>query len=185
MLPEGKRKTRQMILGRRNALTPEEIAKRSRSVQDSVLRSKFFQSAKSLGAYFAFGSEVRTDVIIGKAKELGKQVALPTVEGDKIAFYEMSAAKYLVKGRFGIMEPLPYGKITGLDLIIVPGIAYDRTGYRLGYGKGYYDRFLLEHRTFSVGLAYSFQVVERLPHGRQDMRVDAVATEGRLITPVA
>ncbi len=170
-----------MMLARRNALGPEEIAKRSRSVQDSVLKSSFFNSAKSIGAYFAFGSEVRTDFILGEGKKLGKQVALPSIEGDKIVFYEMSSAKYLVKGRFGIMEPLPYGKITELDLLIVPGIAFDRAGYRLGYGKGYYDRFLLEHQTFSVGLAYSFQLVEKLPRGRQDMRMDAVATEGRVI----
>lgn len=170
-----------MMLGRRNALGPEEITRRSRSVQDSVLKSSFFNSAKGIGAYFAFGSEVRTDLILGEAKKLGKLVALPSIEGDKIVFYEMSAAKYLVKGRFGIMEPLPYGKVTELDLIIVPGIAFDSTGYRLGYGKGYYDRFLLEHQTFSVGLAYSFQLVERLPHGRQDMKLDVVATEGRVI----
>ncbi len=171
-----------MMLGKRNALGPEEITRRSRSVQETALKSSFFNSAKSMGAYFAFGSEVRTDLILGEAKKLGKQVALPSIEGDKIVFYEMSAAKYLVKGRFGIMEPLPYGKITELDLIIVPGIAFDSTGYRLGYGKGYYDRFLLEHQTFSVGLAYSFQLVERLPHGRQDMKLDAVATEGHVIT---
>jgi 5-formyltetrahydrofolate cyclo-ligase len=169
------------MLEKRNRLDDSEIVLRSKVVQEIVTKSKEFKSAKVVGAYFAFGSEVKTDLIIEKAKMQGKKVALPSVEGDSISFYEMSSGKYLVKGRFGIMEPMPYGPIDRIDLIVVPGVAFDKNGYRLGYGKGYYDRFLSSGHGFSIGLAYEFQLLEDLPHYSRDKRLDAVATEGRIL----
>jgi 5-formyltetrahydrofolate cyclo-ligase len=166
------------MLEKRNALAAAEIAKRSNKIQEFLLGSKEFKSAKVVGAYHAFGSEVRTDMIIERARSLGKKVALPSVEGDSLAFYELSSGKYLVKGRFGIMEPLPYGPVDSIDLLVVPGIAFDRQGYRLGYGKGYYDKFLAKERTTTIGLGYSFQLLDSLPKGRHDMKLDAIATEG-------
>lgn len=142
-----------------------------------MLNSKEFKSAKVIGAYYAFGSEVKTDMIITQARTLGKKVALPSVEGDSLAFYELSSGKYLVKGRFGIMEPLPYGPVDRIDLLVIPGIAFDKKGYRLGYGKGYYDKFLAKKKVASIGLAYSFQLLESLPIRKYDKRLDAIATE--------
>jgi len=81
------------------------------------------------------------------------------------------------------MEPLPYGTVLNMDLMVVPGVAFDRNGYRLGYGKGYYDRFLSEKQTFSIGLAYEFQILDKLPRGKHDRIMDAVATEDRIIKP--
>jgi 5-formyltetrahydrofolate cyclo-ligase len=141
------------------------------------MNSKEFKSAKVVGAYYAFGSEVKTDMIIERARALGKKVALPSVEGENLAFYELSSGKYLVKGRFGIMEPLPYGPVDRIDMLVVPGIAFDKKGYRLGYGKGYYDKFLVKRKVFSIGLGYSFQLIESLPTGEHDKKLDAIATE--------
>lgn len=148
-----------------------------------LINSKEFKSAKTVGAYHAFGSEVRTDLIIEQARSLGKKVALPSVEGENLAFYELSSGKYLVKGRFGIMEPLPYNPVDNIDLLVVPGVAFDRQGYRLGYGKGYYDRYLEKNKkiiSFSIGLAYSFQLLNSITRGEHDMRLDAIATEDRI-----
>lgn len=161
----------------RNALALTEIANRSKRVQKMLINSKEFESAKTIGAYYAFGSEVKTDMIIEQARSLGKKVALPSVEGEDLTFYELSSGKYLVKGRLGIMEPLPYSPVDKIDLLVVPGVAFDQQGYRLGYGKGYYDRYLAEKRTFSMGLAYSFQVLDRLPRSEHDMKLGAIATE--------
>ena len=155
----------------------QEIAKKSKSIQEFVINSNEYQSAKVVGAYFAFGSEVATELIIEHAKMLGKKIALPRVEEDKITFYELSSTKSLIRGRFGIMEPPPYGQMGEIDLLVVPGIAFDKKGNRLGYGKGFYDRLLSGTRTFSIGLAYSFQVLENLPHDRYDKRLDAIASE--------
>jgi len=165
------------MLEKRNALDASEAASRSKHAQESLLDSKEFKSANVIGAYHAFGSEVRTDLIIEQARALGKKIALPSVEGESLAFYELSSGKYLVKGRFGIMEPLPYGPVDRMDLLVVPGVAFDKKGYRLGYGKGYYDKFLAERKVASIGLGYSFQLLESLPRGEYDKRLDAVATE--------
>ncbi len=165
------------MLQRRNTLNSQEISQRSKSIQEFVINSKEFQQAKVVGAYFAFGSEVTTELIIERAKLRGKKIALPRVEEDKITFYELLSTRSLMRGRFGIMEPPPYGKMTEIDLLVVPGIAFDKKGNRLGYGKGFYDRLLSGKRTFSIGLAYSFQLLENLPHNRYDKRLDAIASE--------
>jgi 5-formyltetrahydrofolate cyclo-ligase len=151
-------------------------------VQEHVLKSREFQSAKIVGAYFATGSEVNTGLLIGKAKKLGKIVALPRTEGEVINFYEMSSTDGLVTGRFGIMEPPPVWSARIIDLLIVPGIAFDKKGYRLGYGKGYYDRYLLEKRPqFVIGLAYNFQLLWSLPHDTLDAKMDAISTEDGIL----
>src|SRR5919198_2798458 len=165
------------MLEKRDGLDAQEIARRSRRVQEFLINSKEFNSARAVGAYYAFGSEVKTDLIIEQAKPLGKKVALPSVEGESLAFYELSSGRYLVKGRFGIMEPLPYGPVDRIDLLVVPGIAFDKKGYRLGYGKGYYDKFLVKRKVFSIGLGYSFQLIESLPTVEHDKKLDAIATE--------
>ncbi len=165
------------MLEKRNALDKKEAAKFSKVVQEFVLNSKEFKWASVVGAYHAFGSEVKTDLIIEQARAFGKKIALPSVEGDNLTFYELSSGKYLVRARFGAMEPLPYGPVNDIDLLVVPGIAFDKKGYRLGYGKGYYDRFLAKKKVTSIGLGYSFQLLESLPKGKYDKRLDAVASE--------
>lgn len=165
------------MLERRNALSAAEIAQQSKRIQELLLGSKEFKSAKVVGAYHAFGSEVKTDMIIEQARSLSKKVALPSVEADSLTFYELSSGKYLVKGRFGIMEPLPYGPVDRMDLLVVPGVAFDKKGYRLGYGKGYYDKFLAKKKVVSIGLGYSFQLLDNLPKDMHDKKLDAIATE--------
>jgi 5,10-methenyltetrahydrofolate synthetase len=134
------------MLERRNRLNYQEISNRSKTIQEFVINSKEFQPAKVVGAYYAFGSEVTTELIIEHAKILGKKIALPRVEEDKITFYELSSTKSLIKGRFGIMEPPPYEQMSEIDI-------------------------------FSIGLAYSFQLLENLPHDKYDKRLDAIASE--------
>ena len=169
------------MLQRRDALSEQEIFKLSKIIQLRLIQSPKFQSAQSIGAYHSFGSEVMTDAIISEAFELGKRISLPRVEGDKIEFYGFSENRQLVKNRFGILEPLPHEKVGHHDLLIVPGIAFDKDGYRVGYGKGYYDRHLAQTDAFSVGLAYSFQIIDRMPRQMHDKKVSAVATEEKLI----
>ena len=168
------------MLERRNRLNSQEISKRSKSIQEFVISSKEFQRAKVIGIYFAFGSEVTTELIIERAKILGKKIALPRVEEHKITFYELSSTRSLIRGRFGIMEPPPCGRISEIHMLVAPGIAFDKKGNRLGYGKGFYDKFLSDKRMFSIGLAYGFQMLENLPHDAHDKRLDAIASEDGL-----
>jgi 5-formyltetrahydrofolate cyclo-ligase len=170
------------MLRKRNLQSIQERLRRSMLVQEQIIKSKEFEHAKVIGAYFAFGSEVNTDLIIEQARPLGKTIALPRVEGDEISFYKVSSQEFLVKGRFGIMEPLPYDRLDNIDLIMVPGIAFDKKGYRLGYGKGYYDRYLSNRKSrLSIGLAYSTQLISSLPHENHDEKLDAIATEDKIL----
>ena len=175
---------RELMLAKRNGQAAAQIERLSRAAQESIIRSERFLAAGKVGTYFAFGSEVRTDMIVSEARKLGKLVALPRVEGDSISFYELSNGMHLVKGRFGIMEPLPQVRVKNMDLLVVPGIAFDKRGYRLGYGKGYYDKFLSKNPVTPVGLAYSLQIFEKLPHGKHDRRMAAIATEKGVVTSV-
>jgi 5-formyltetrahydrofolate cyclo-ligase len=174
------------MLEKRNSQALGDSAGRSALVQEHVVKSREFQYAKIIGAYFATGSEVKTDLLIGEAKRLGKVVALPRAEKDMINFYEISSTSELVAGRFGVMEPLPVRPAHTIDLIVVPGIAFDKKGYRLGYGKGYYDRYLSEKKPqFAIGLAYNFQLLESLPHDAHDVKMDAISTEDGILAPSA
>ena len=170
------------MLEKRNSQALGDNARRSALVQEHIAKSREFQSAKIVGAYFATGSEVKTDLLIGEARRLGKVVALPRTEGDMINFYEMSSTNELVAGRFGIMEPLPAHPARRMDLLVVPGIAFDKKGCRLGYGKGYYDRYLSEKKPqFTIGLAYNFQLLESLPHNTHDVQLDAISIEDGIL----
>lgn len=167
------------MIERRNGLATEQVDELSRKIQENAMGSKEFASAKVIGAYYPTGSEVRTALIIDAAKKMGKKVALPKTEGDRMVFYEFDGE--LVDGKFGIKEPKPSSPIDNIDLVLVPGVAFDHKGCRIGYGKGYYDRFLSMQHCFSMGLAYSFQVVDELPRGRFDRRLASLATENGLM----
>ena len=174
---------------KRNALSRRDICIKSNLIQHRVADLPSFKSAKVVGAYCPKGTEVNTQYIINKALEAGKILALPATIQDEIYFYKISNLNYLygdqmIISKFGIKEPSPSKAylIDDIDILIVPGIAFDRNGYRLGYGRGYYDRYLSKKYIFSIGLAYELQVLdEDLPHEQFDQRVTAVATEEKIM----
>jgi 5-formyltetrahydrofolate cyclo-ligase len=184
-----KNKIRQQILQKRNALSKSEICKRSQVIQSHVINSSEYESARVIGAYFPTGSEVRTEHIISTALKNQKAVMLPKTRVDQIAFSRVFEEDFrenkLVKGRFRILEPprLSYDIGENIDLLIVPGIAFDKYGYRIGYGKGYYDRFIEENECrFSIGLGFQFQLLNHsLPYSGFDQRLDAIATESNML----
>ena len=148
------------------------------AIQQNIIQSKEFAQAKTVGSYFPKGSEVRTALLMSTARKHNKRVALPKTEGYYMHFYEYSPDDDLIEGRFGIMEPEPKKPVERVDLLLVPGVAFDGMGCRIGYGKGFYDRFIAAGQaSFSIGLAYSFQMVKELPRGRFDESLGAVATE--------
>jgi 5-formyltetrahydrofolate cyclo-ligase len=130
-----------------------------------------------VGAYYSIGTEVRTEGVLEAARKMGKSVSLPRLSGEKISFFEFSDETDLVPGEFGILEPNPRSAATIPEVLVVPGIAFDSRGYRLGYGKGYYDRYLSEFPTYSIGLAFSIQIVDKIPNTDHDVPLNALATE--------
>ena len=146
-----------------------------------VMALKAYESARTVLCYHSVGGEVETGDLIQKMLSDGKTVCLPAI----IAKGVMEARRMdcLVPGPYGI--PCPEGPVVppeGIDLILVPGLAFDENCHRLGQGGGYYDRYLPSCRGEKGGLAFDCQVVENLPLSAHDAQLDMVATESRLYT---
>lgn len=179
-----KRALRQAMLKTRNSLSREVLERMSEMIQTRVLNMNEFVSAKMVAAYHPVGSEVSTLRILSSVLQMNKRLALPRVEDKtRIIFAEVKDLENdLEVGSYNIMEPKNHClRMNKMDLALVPAIAWDERGYRLGYGKGYYDGYLANFQTMSVGLAYDFQVLENIPHGRKDFRVNLIVTEKRVI----
>ena len=157
----------------------EDRLRKSRLIENKLLKSSFFKKAKIVMFYISFGAEVDTREMIKQAKKLGKLIAVPVCGlRNTIRPCMWDDRQRLEKGRYGISEPMQkqFCDIEALDLVIVPGVAFDRRGNRLGRGKGYYDRFLdrLPKDTPSIGLAFDFQILPNLPATPTDVSVRRV-----------
>ena len=176
-----KHEIRDAMSNRRAKLNSDDIARLSRKTQENVISSVHFYSSNLIGVYYAAKSETKTDLIIDEALEHGKKVALPRTEESGIQFHQVAKGDKLAVGKFGIKEPISLNPIQNLDLVIVPGVAFDKQGHRLGYGNGYYDKYLSTTNAYSIGLGYSFQLVDKLPTDKYDIKLNSLATENGII----
>lgn len=158
----------------------EDREKKSSLIKEKLFRTKAFKNAKIVMFFISFGGEVNTQDMINKTIKLGKKVAVP-VCGKNMSIRPCMLSKKisLIPGLFGIPEPAikRFVNLEKLDLVIVPGLAFDRKGHRLGRGKGYYDTLLGElssYKAVSIGLAFDFQILPSIPFTPQDKRVDKV-----------
>lgn len=172
---------------RRKAMSPERKEQLDIKIASRIENLWVFREAKTLLAYASLPLEVGTAPLLETAKKLGKRIALPLciTETHRMEFYIVNDESQLVKGAYGIMEP-DASKCERLDdttdsLCIVPALVFDSKGYRLGFGKGYYDRFLSSYKGTTVGIIYTDFIVKELPHGRYDKKVDHIISENRLI----
>lgn len=175
---------RQVMLARRRALSALEVLERSAAVGRAVRELPAFRQAETIMAYLAVRNEVATGGIIRLALVEGKRVAVPVTDTRTRRLIAATLRTYpgnLVRGAFGIPEPPPgtYQVLPPeeIDLVLVPGVAFDAGGYRLGYGQGYYDRFLPQTRAVTVGLAYAFQLCPTVYPAPHDCRLHLVVTE--------
>jgi 5-formyltetrahydrofolate cyclo-ligase len=185
-----KRQLRRWILALRRGLPATEYLPRSQRVWERVAALSDYQRARVVLGYMAFDREVLTEGLIRQAMASGKQMALPVVQADRrhLALYAIEdLERDVAPGYHGILEPQPQRTRAvapdALDLVLVPGVAFDMRGGRLGFGAGFYDRLLsrLPRQVPKVGLAFDFQVIPRLPHQPHDIMLDAVVTDGRII----
>ena len=138
-----KARLRKQFLDARDAMSLDFIKITSKEIQDNLRKIDYFRNAESIGAYYSIGSEVRTQDILQEILNSGKQLALPKVVKDNLVFKQVSNISDLELGNFSVMEPKDKCKtVKNMDVIIVPAIALSRDGFRLGYGFGYYDKFL-------------------------------------------
>lgn len=184
-LEQQKEYVRSYFLKRRYRLTPPEITEKSRLIADNLERLPLYMRAKRLGFYYPVRNEADTIEVFSRSRGAGKEAYFPRVDGTGLTFHRISDLKELKPGKFGIPEPdstSPGIAPEDLDLILIPGIAFDDSGVRIGYGKGYYDR-LLAHipRERRVALAYSLQIADSLPAGETDVPLGLAVTESEII----
>jgi len=182
----------------KDALRKEMLAKREAhhssgghvnciEIMDRFLRLPSFDSARCVLLYASKGGEVHTNGIIRSALSLGKKVALPVTmkEEHVLELYEIKSVEELSEGTFGIMEPArnPERRVQPeeVEIVVVPGVSFDRRGHRLGYGMGYYDSLLKKVKGCKIGLAYDMQIVEHVPDEPHDVAVDMVVTQSEII----
>ena len=179
---------RQEILRIRNSLSEPEIIHSSNIISRKVLSTKEFKNARSIGIYYPIRSEVKTFEIIKHSLATKKTIGLPRIiDSKRIAFFKIMEKSLeeikLTKGKYGILENVISDFILEeMDLLIIPGIAFDLQGNRIGYGKGYYDRFLSSRKAnYIIGLAFENQIIKKIPYTEYDIPVDLLFTEKRII----
>lgn len=177
---EEKRRIRKMVLEARDAFTEEERKAASIRLTDRIIGHQWFYRACVLLGFVGFGSEVDTRELLTEALQKGKKVYVPRVEGEDMYFYRINSLQELTPGYKGILEPDGTGEKYDYlkqeeekTLLLMPGVAFDLYGNRLGYGKGYYDRFLADKemlRTYSIAIGFACQRVESLPVEATDIK---------------
>lgn len=154
-----------------------------RKLSDNLLKLDEYNKAGVVFAFISKDIEVDTSGLINDALMRGKRVAVPrcNAEDTTISFYYMSSYDDLEPGFYGLLEPdaakCELADEADADIVIVPGLVYDRDGYRLGFGKGYYDRFLEEYEGLTVGVCYSRCIEDKLPRGYYDRPIKIIVTE--------
>lgn len=172
-----KKALRREIREKKRAMTAEQIETASRRLGELFAESEVYRKAKTIYGYLPYNQEVRTVPMLERALADGKRVAVPKVYGDEMRFIYMTDLSRVAPGFGGIPEPVddePVAHDPGA-LVLMPGLAFDREGHRLGYGGGFYDRFLTQEPTHpTIALCYAFQMLPRLETEEFDVPVDCV-----------
>ncbi|MCH5328275.1 MAG: 5-formyltetrahydrofolate cyclo-ligase [Coprobacter sp.] len=178
-----KKELREEIKKRKTDLTPEQKRVEARDVFSVVETTPEFRQARRVLLYHSLPDELSTIEFIS-AWHREKEIYLPYIDGDFIGIGKYIPGE-LQKGKFGIPEPCrpQNGTTPAIDIAIVPGVAFDRQGNRLGRGKGYYDRLFHRLDCYKIGVCYRFQLLESIPAEVHDCRMDMVIAPGNIIKP--
>jgi 5-formyltetrahydrofolate cyclo-ligase len=191
-LKSEKKKARAEFLSMRNRLDPNSALLCSTAIFEAVKKLALYEQASTIMIYLSYGSEVITDFIVKSAISEGKNVVVPVIKnpGDfhmhALRIIRLEDADQLI---YGVRQPEAnldnVVSKDSIDLVLIPGLAFDLSGYRLGYGKGYYDRWLKDVPVSkTVGLAYDFQITDRLPIGKHDLPIGTIVTQQRIIQTI-
>lgn len=185
-----KARLRKDILKKRDLISPGVRAQKNLAIMERLFSLEDFKSAQLQHLFVSFGSEVSTELIIKNSLKIGKRVVVPITDYKERRLILSEITDYdrdLKPGHWGILEPknevVRIIEPDDLDLILIPGIAFDAAGRRLGYGAGYYDRLLArcKNRPLTIALAYELQVVDEVPVMEYDVKIDGIVTEERVI----
>ena len=172
-----KTQVRALVRARKKAMTPEQIARCSQDLTRQLLESPVYRSAESLYGYLPYNQEVLTWGLLEQAMKDGKRVAVPKVYGDTMKFLWIKDFSGIALGYCNIPEPVADGPVAEdpRALILMPGLAFDRMGHRVGYGGGFYDKFLAQEPNHpTVALCYGFQMFDEIQADTFDKPVELV-----------
>ena len=183
---ETKSEIRKRILQIRGQLTQDDVVKKSEAIIQQVLKTPEYHEADNVLLYADYNNEVMTKGLFENCIKHRKKVYFPKTDHltSTMEFYRVISVQQLEKGFKGILEPREISenryKLNKSEdtLVIVPGVAFDINGYRVGYGKGYYDKYLSDKRQLStIALVFACQIVDEVPYGEYDIKMDKIVTE--------
>lgn len=173
---------RRLLLEKRDATSFDLMKIASKTIQKKLKKIEPFRNAQKIGAYYPIGSEVMTQDIMQEALSEGKEIFLPKVVGRNIEFRKIENFSNLENGSFDIMEPRDDCPVdNNLDVILVPTVGISPKGVRLGYGHGFYDRFLSGKKVETISITLEKQVIKNIPQSEHDAIINWIVTEDRII----
>ncbi len=177
-----KKSLRNLLLEKRDNTSFDLMKISSEKMQKKLKKINAFRNAQKIGVYYPIGSEILTQDIIQELISNGKDVFLPKVIGKNIEFRKIVDFSSLEKGSFDIMEPKDDCQIEdNLDVVLVPTVGISPIGVRLGYGHGFYDRYLAEHKVTTISLILEKQIIKNIPKLEHDIIIDWIVTEDRIL----
>lgn len=180
-----KRELRSRMRSVRAVMPASAREERSRAAAQRLIELAEYVGAQTIVGFSAIQKEIDPALLLAGARASGKRVGLPRVVEQVLELHEFRDVSELVEGAFGVLEPAAGAPVIApaeVDLVIVPGLAFDERGHRLGYGRAFYDRLLPGmSKAFRLGFAYDFQVVMELPNDAHDVPMHAVVTDLRVL----
>ncbi len=168
---------KQMLLKRKEINNKEKI---STIIVDKIINLDIYKKSRVVALYNSLSNEVDTNVLINKSLK-NKIVLLPRIINDKIEFIRIDNNTKYEKSNIGVMEPIGKEYLGNIDLIVVPGVSFDRERNRLGFGMGYYDKYLNNKNIYKIGICFNEQLISELPVNKFDIKMDLIITEKELI----
>lgn len=188
---ESKSEIRKYIKEKKQAMTYEAITVKSEMIKNSLINEQEYKSSENILIYVSYNQEVQTKAIITYSLNNGKNVYVPKVFTDKendnrkyMEFVRIKSLDELAKGYMGILEPVSdESEAVDTGLLVMPGLAFDENKNRIGYGGGFYDRYLSEHMSdfFKIALAFDYQIVDNIAAEEFDIKPDKIITDKRII----
>jgi len=177
-----KKSLRKPLLEKRENKSFDLLKIASEKIQKKLKKIYAFKNAQKIGVYYPIGSEIFTQDIIQELISQGKEIFLPKVTGETMEFRKIIDFSSLEHGSFDIMEPRDDCPVeNNLDVILVPTVGIDLSGVRLGYGYGFYDKYLAENKTTTISLTLEKQIIKKIPKSDHDILIDWILTEDQMI----
>lgn len=180
MMQTDKKTVRKLVRDQKRQLTKAQINERTEIILKNLYKMEFYKNAERIYLYVNYNQEVNTSILIDEGIKEGKEIFVPRVDGEEMEFYRIFSREELESGAYGILEPKK-GCMSDeghSGLMILPGLAFDKKHHRIGYGGGFYDRYLEKYPDFyKAALCYDFQVFEEIMTEELDIPVDIVISE--------